>query len=119
MKGKLTAIIAGTMLAITGATLPASAIVSGTGGEQPLAGRQTETILLAANKKSKPPAAKKDNTVKGGHSTGKSPSNKAKHEKGEAQRNQDQNVNPAFKKYKANGGKLAKDAWLKAGSPKK
>ena len=110
MKGKLTAIIAGTMLAITGATLPASALVSSTVSQQPVNG-QTETLLLAANKKANP--------VKGGHSTGKSPSNREKHEAGEARRNQDQIINPAFKAYKANGGRLSKAAWLKAGQPKK
>ncbi len=112
MKGKLTAIIAGTMLAVTGATLPASAIVSSTIGQQQI-GVQQETVLLAV----KGNTVKEGNTVKGGHSTGKSPSNKGKHEKGEARRNQDQNVNPAFKKYKANRGKLSKSAWEKAGRP--
>jgi hypothetical protein len=109
MKGKLSAIIAGTMLAVTGTTLPASAIVSSTVGQQQI-GVQQETLLLAANK---------GNSVKGGHSTGKSPSNKEKHQKGEARRNQDQNVNPAFKNYKKHGGKLSKDTWQKAGQPKK
>ncbi|MBR8834405.1 MAG: hypothetical protein DSM106950_10315 [Stigonema ocellatum SAG 48.90 = DSM 106950] len=107
MKGKLSAIIAGTMLAVTGATLPASAIVSSTIGQQQI-GVQQETLLLAA----------KDNTVKGGHSK-ITPTKKEKHQNGEARRNQDQNVNPAFKAYKKKGGKLDKHAWEKAGRPTK
>ena len=96
------------MLAIIGSTLPSEAIVANKIG-QPQIGYQLETLLLAA----------KGKTVEGGHSTGKSPSKKGKHEKGEARRNQDQNVNPAFKAYKAKGGKLSKTAWEKAGMPKK
>lgn len=108
MKGKLTTIIVGTMLAVTGATLPVSATVANTIGQQEISGQQ-QTLLLAT----------KGNSVKGGHTTGKSPSHKEKHEKGEAQRNEDQNINPAFKAYKAKGGKLSKDAWKKAGQPAK
>ena len=108
MKGKLTAIIAGTMLAAIGATLPASAILSSTVGQQQI-DRQQGTLLLAG----------KEGSVRGGHSKGKSPSKEAKHQKGEARRNQDQNVNPAFKEYKKNNGKLSKSAWEKAGKPKK
>ena len=55
----------------------------------------------------------------GGHSKEKSPSKKGKHEKGEARRKQDQEINPEFKEYKKKGGKLAKGAWMKAGKPKK
>ncbi|MFM2302731.1 MAG: hypothetical protein RLZZ135_134, partial [Cyanobacteriota bacterium] len=54
-------------------------------------------------------------TVKGGHSSGKSPSKKGKHQKGEARRDEDQNINPAFKAYKQNGGRLSKTAWKKRG----
>lgn len=111
MKRKMaTALIAGAMLAITGASLPASATVSNT-IDQNLMGEQQSTLLLAKNKKG--------HKVKGGHSTKKSPSKKQKHQKGEARRHQDQNVNPAFKKYKENGGFLSKDAWEKLGQPKK
>src|SRR5579883_616626 len=108
MKGNLTAYIAGTILAVIGSTLPASAIVTNTTSQQ-YPSREQQPLLLASG----------GDSVKGGHSTGKSPSKKAKHEKGEARRNQDQNVNPAFKQYKANGGKLSKSAWEKAGRPKK
>lgn len=108
MKGKMAAILAGTMLAVTGAWGSASATVLATIGQQEIGGQQ-QTLLLA----------KKGSTVKGGHSKEKSPSKKAKHEKGEARRHQDQDVNPAFKQYKANGGKLSKDAWEKQGRPKK
>jgi hypothetical protein len=109
MKSKIAIILAGTMLALTGATLPASAAVLNTNGQH-LTSQKQSTLLLAKKKG-------KENAVKGGHSTGKSPSNQEKHQKGEARRNQDQNVNPAFKKYKANGGRSAKDAWVKAGQP--
>lgn len=61
----------------------------------------------------------KENTVKGGHSTSKSPSKKETHQKGEARRHQEQNVNPAFKEYRKHGGKLSKSAWLKQGQPKR
>lgn len=56
---------------------------------------------------------------KGGHSTNKSPSKQEKHEKGDARRKQDQEINPKFQEYKKNGGKLAKTAWLKQGMPKR
>ncbi|MEM7591706.1 MAG: hypothetical protein AAF383_09350 [Cyanobacteria bacterium P01_A01_bin.83] len=57
--------------------------------------------------------------TKGGHSKGKSPSKQEKHQKGDARRQQDQNVNPKWKAYKDNGGNLSKDAWKKQGMPKK
>lgn len=44
MKSKMTAIIAGTMLAITGASLPVSATVSNTNGQR-ITGRQHEVRL--------------------------------------------------------------------------
>ncbi|MEO0014743.1 MAG: hypothetical protein RLZZ535_3132 [Cyanobacteriota bacterium] len=56
---------------------------------------------------------------KGGHNTGKSPSNREKHQKGEERRKQDQDINPKWKKYKEKGGKLDKTNWIKAGMPKK
>ena len=57
MKGKLTAIIAGTMLAVTGATLPASAFeghthtlnVAESGFNSPIS-QQQNTILLASRR---------------------------------------------------------------------
>lgn len=122
MKGKMAGILlAGTMFAITGATLPASATVLNTNGQH-LTGGEQEALLLAA--KGKEPvkggdSKGKENTVKGGHSTGKSPSKQETHQKGEARRHQDQNVNPAFKEYKKHGGKLSKAAWLKQGQPKR
>lgn len=110
MKRKMTALVTGAMLAITTASLPASAAVSNT-IDQNLMGEQQSTLLLA-NKK-------KGHKVKGGHSTKKSPSKKQKHQKGEARRHQDQNVNPAFKQYRENGGRLEKGAWIKQGMPKR
>lgn len=68
---------------------------------------QQTTLLAAAS------------TVKGGHSSGKSPSKKGKHQKGEARRDEDQNINPAFKAYKQKGGQLSKTAWKKAGMPRR
>lgn len=115
MKRQMTALIAGTMLAITDASLPASATVLNLNNQDLTGGQQSTQLLAAKGGNSKG----KENTVKGGHSTGKSPSNKQKHQQGEARRHQDQNINPAFKKYRANGGRLAKDAWLKQGQPRR
>ncbi|MEN9519222.1 MAG: hypothetical protein RLZZ381_1810 [Cyanobacteriota bacterium] len=56
--------------------------------------------------------------LKGGHNTGKSPSNKETHQKGEARRQQDQTINPQWKAYKKKG-KLSMDAWKKQGMPTK
>ena len=112
MRCKLTAIVAGTILAMTGAILPASAnVVHETFDNallnkigQPLAAvsgnGQQKTILLAV----------KGNEIKGGHQTGKSPSNKQKHEQGDTRRQQDQQKNPAFKdaKKKSSTSKLSK-----------
>jgi hypothetical protein len=107
MRKKTTTIIAATILAIIGATSPGSAIESNSANQQ-FIHTQQKTLL-----------AGKGATVKGGHSSGKSPSKTNKHQKGQARRNEDQNVNPAFKAYKKNGGKLSKGAWEKAGMPKK
>jgi hypothetical protein len=63
--------------------------------------------------------AGKGGIIKGGHDSVKSPSKKGKHQKGEARRDEDQNINPAFKAYKQKGGKLSKTAWKKAGMPSK
>lgn len=52
MKGKITGLITGTLLVITGA-LPASATVSNTNAQH-LTGGQQSTLLLAGNKPSKP-----------------------------------------------------------------
>ena len=68
MKRKLTAILAGTMLAVIGAALPASSASSNTIGQQQI-GLQQETLLLA----------------KGGeHTSKKSPSSLQKHQNGQA-----------------------------------
>ncbi|MBD2681584.1 MULTISPECIES: hypothetical protein [Nostoc] len=63
--------------------------------------------------------ASSSSSTKGGHSKGKSPSKKAKHEKGDARRKQDQDVNPKWQEYKKNGGRLAKNAWENQGMPKR
>lgn len=112
MSGKLTAILAGTILAMTGAILPASANVVHESFDNALLNKigqpltdvsgsgQQKTILLAVN----------GNEIKGGHQTGKSPSNKQKHQQGDARRQQDQQKNPAFQdaKKKASTRKLSK-----------
>jgi hypothetical protein len=52
------------------------------------------------------------------HKKNQSPSNRAKHEKGQAAKATNETVR-AFKEYKKGGGKLAKTAWEKAGQPRK
>jgi hypothetical protein len=107
MKSKTHIIIAATILTIISAASPGSAIESNSANQQSI-DTQQKTLL-----------AGKGGTVKGGHSSSKSPSKANKHQKGQAQRNEDQNVNPAFKSYKTNGGRLSKGAWQKAGMPSK
>lgn len=120
IKRKIAAIFAGTMLVIP-AAMPASATVLNTNGQHLTGGKQS--ALLLATKVKEPvkggDSKGKENTVKGGHSTSKSPSKKETHQKGEARRHQEQNVNPAFKEYRKHGGKLSKSAWLKQGQPKR
>ena len=53
------------------------------------------------------------NGVKGGHSSQKSPSSLAKHQKGDARRKEDQVGNPNFKAAKAKGSILSKGALAK------
>lgn len=109
MKGKQAAIIVSSILAVIGATLPASATVSNMIAQQ--MSNQQETPLLAAK-------ANKVNPPKGGHTTNQSPSNREKHEQGEARRKKDQE-NRDWQEYKKKKGRLAKDAWEKAGRPKR
>jgi hypothetical protein len=59
--------------------------------------------------------------TKGGHSSGKSPSNREKHQKGDARRKQDQQTNPERREhddYRKRGGKLGFDAWKREGKPR-
>lgn len=51
MKRQMTALIAGTMLAITGGTMSASAIVTGTINQQEIGGQQTTLLLAKKGKK--------------------------------------------------------------------
>ncbi|MBP5977200.1 hypothetical protein HW132_31880 [Brasilonema sp. CT11] len=120
MKGKLTTIIAGTILAVTGATLPASAIkaqqhtfdlpgtTSNTIGQQQaeVSFGKEQNILLAAN-----------NTKKKGaeHTSNKSPSNKEKHEKGQKAKKQ-QASNQQLQKAKGKDSKASKDSLRTNGS---
>jgi hypothetical protein len=97
---KFTTIIAGTILAVTAVILPASAIGTNAVIQQPMNGK-TESLLLA------------------GHSKGQSPSKREGHQNGVAQSNEDQNVNPAWKEYKKNGGRLSKNAWKAQGMPRR
>jgi ABC-type oligopeptide transport system substrate-binding subunit len=58
-------------------------------------------------------------TVKGSeHTSNQSPSNKQKHEDGQAAKQLNAEVR-AFKDYKNRGGNMAKSAWKKAGQPAK
>ncbi len=50
------------------------------------------------------------------HSKNKRPSNLEKHQGGKSRAKSDK-VNSRWKAYKANGGKLAKSAWERAGMP--
>ncbi len=54
MKAKIAAILAGTMLTVTGGTMSASAAVTSTINQQEIGGQQT-TLLLAKNRKKSPP----------------------------------------------------------------
>lgn len=81
-------------------------------------GLLTATVVLAPFATLNPVSAQSKKVV-GGHSSSKSPSNQEKHQQGEATRNEDQNVNPQWKAYKASNGKLSKTAWKNQGMPKK
>lgn len=50
------------------------------------------------------------------HRKNKRPSNLEKHQGGQARHKNDK-VNSRWKAYKANGGKLSKSAWQRAGMP--
>ncbi len=84
MKSKIAVILAGTMLAITGATLPASAIVSSTVSQEAING-QPETLLLAAG---------------GTHTNNARPSTSEKHQNGQAKKKQSQNNSARYQQGK-------------------
>ena len=59
-------------------------------------------------------------STKGGHQTNMSPSNRQKHEEGEASRQKAQDPDKkAYADYKKKGGKLTRDAWVNQSRPKK
>ena len=59
-------------------------------------------------------------STKGGHQTNMSPSNRQKHQEGEASRQKAQDPDKkAYANYKNKGGKLTRDAWEGQGKPKK
>src|SRR5512135_3134777 len=59
-------------------------------------------------------------STKGGHHSNMSPSNRPKHEKGEASRQKAQDPdNELYANYKKKGGKLTRDAWVKQNRPTK